>query len=838
MTAPSRRALAGHRYATLAYAVVTVVLAWASLRVVWGSSRFDLVMIAGGVLGIVAAMVRLAPRGRLLGPAVLLLGYLALAVTLAIPGTPVDGAGWWRTLREVVVGPVVGWKDVVTLPTPLGEYGATLVPAFALATLGAYGIVRIGAGSVRRWGAAAVVSAAVLVVAIAAGPAARRPLPWPAWVAARDADGALTASLLGLAGLTATVVWFRVRAAGERRAALENAGRGGQSRPVRVRVRTAARGGAAVALAAVAAMVAVSVALPVAADQPREVARTVVEPRLVIDAAASPLAAYRAAFADESFNAELLSVVVEAGEVERVRVATMPFYDGRTFSSSAPAGYSPLRFRHLPSPLRIAGDSATARITVAGLGGPWAPLPGVLGSVAFAGPRAAALPDTFYYAPDAASAVITADGGVAAGDVIIATAAADPAPALAAAGDSPARASIPSDVIPDSLRDWVDAQDVTRDGAGLATLVDTLRARGYLSHALTDQAAQGWSAALAGYSFVPSAAGHSYDRIDRLFTALNAREAELGGGTDAALVAAVGDDEQFAVATALLAAELGFPSRVVLGFRLQQTDPAGWTPAPCEGGICRGGNLSAWTEVQAASGEWIPVDVTPQHSRPPVASTVEQQDPEHPTATEPRRAEDIDAVAALKGRSGDESAPTDGAGAWLSGWARTVGAVALVLLLLLAAPAAILIAKAVRRGRRRRGTAAAVTEGGWDEYLDAAQDAGVAVPQRATRREIAGAFATANGTELAALADRATFTSDGVSVDDAERAWVLVAADRVELRKRRSWWRRLGTRLSTRSLLGRTPQPRTSRDGGVDAAGARWRAADRPSRQSATVGRR
>ena len=130
---PDRGAPPHHRAVTVAYALATVALAWASLRAVWGGGRFDLVMAVGALLGVGAALVTLHPRGRVAGPVLLVAGYLVAALTLAIPGVPAGLDGWLRTVREAVVGPVTGWKDVVTLPTPLGDYGATLVPALALA---------------------------------------------------------------------------------------------------------------------------------------------------------------------------------------------------------------------------------------------------------------------------------------------------------------------------------------------------------------------------------------------------------------------------------------------------------------------------------------------------------------------------------------------------------------------------------------------------------------------------------------------------------------------------------------------------------------------------------
>ena len=85
-------------------------------------------------------------------------------------------------------------------------------------------------------------------------------------------------------------------------------------------------------------------------------------------------------------------------------------------------------------------------------------------------------------------------------------------------------------------------------------------------------------ATLPGYSFKASASGHSLARIDALFARLLERETDPRAEASGNYVAAVGDDEQFAVATALVAAELGFPARVVVGARLSA--PGASTDAP------------------------------------------------------------------------------------------------------------------------------------------------------------------------------------------------------------------------------------------------------------------
>src|SRR5690606_24310818 len=117
------------------------------------------------------------------------------------------------------------------------------------------------------------------------------------------------------------------------------------------------------------------------------------------------------------------------------------------------------------------------------------------------------------------------------------------------------------------LKQWVAAHSRGDGGDALRGLVDLLRERGYLSHALAtpgNDEEPRWAVELAGYELQPSAAGHSLARIDQLFERLLEREQNVQSPSES-FVAAVGDDEQFAVAVALIAGELGFPSRVVIG---------------------------------------------------------------------------------------------------------------------------------------------------------------------------------------------------------------------------------------------------------------------------------
>src|SRR5690606_26838878 len=85
-----------------------------------------------------------------------------------------------------------------------------------------------------------------------------------------------------------------------------------------------------------------------------------------------------------------------------------------------------------------------------------------------------------------------------------------------------------------------------------------------------------------------SLSGHGMDRITALFTSRPM----------------IGDGEQYAVAAALMARELGFPARVVMGFQ-PTADPSSSAVT------VSGRDISAWIEVQASDGSWVTVDTTP-----------------------------------------------------------------------------------------------------------------------------------------------------------------------------------------------------------------------------------
>jgi hypothetical protein len=240
---------------------------------------------------------------------------------------------------------------------------------------------------------------------------------------------------------------------------------------------------------------------------------------------------------------------------------------------------------------------------------------------------------------------------------------------------------------------------------------------------------------------------------------------------------------------------------VVVGARLVGGDDG---VASCTGGVCRGGDMTAWTEVQASTGEWIPVDATPQHTVGVTETVVRQRDPENATDARPSAAQEVvppDPVQRDAAHAPAVKAPDDGpAQLWI---ALRVGGIALAALLILVGPLLVVIgAKAVRRrGRRSAPDTAARVVGGWDEFVDAAVDHGMPAPAGRTRVEFADEHATMHAATLAEVADRAVFADASPSDADADEFWRIVDAERRRLSASLPLVRRALAALSLRSFL-------------------------------------
>ncbi|GAB3603725.1 transglutaminase-like domain-containing protein [Microbacterium aureliae] len=797
----AERGAAGARViAGSAFAAATVLLAAASAWPVYRTGW--LAVTAGGAVAaavIVAAVTARLKWGGWATAAALLVVFAVLGVPLAVPSQATDPAGFARGLLDLGAGLVTGGKDLLTVDLPVGTYRNLLVPAFAVFLVGTCALLRLAWRPGRLAYAAVAVSIAMVAFGLLFG---SREVSDPL-VAAGVALPAPRETAIGAGTLVAGLLWLSWRSHDERMRALARAVEAGGLRTSRRssgadRRRTALGAGIVVA----ALVVAVAVVPFAARGTEREVLRAATGPEVALARAISPLVEYRSLFADDRADDVLFTVEAADGVLpQRVRLATLDDYDGTVFRAGGAAAAQDARYERVPARLDAGpGDPVEMTVTMNDSLGIWMPTAGRLGSVRFEGPRAAELADGFYYNPAAAAGVQTAGGGLAAGDVVHVEAVEPAVPDLAA---SAAPGVAAGDKTPDALRTWLERREADESGAALAGAVALLRDRGYLSHALSvGEEPAVWMTALEDYAFQPSAAGHSLARIEAMFTRLLEREADPRAAASGSYVAAVGDDEQFAVATALLARELGFPSRVVVGARLWTDDPG---LAVCEQGVCRAQDITAWTEVQDVDGTWVPVDVTPQHAQSPALEVTEQRDPENVTEVRPDAVEEVvppDSLQEDSGARGDDVAD-DGADLTALWAAVRAAAIGVLILLLVAGPfAVVLLAKAVRRRARRRAAGpVARVAGGWDEYVDAAVDAGRQAPARATRTELATAFATPAGTRLATAADRAVFSDVPLGDEDAAAFWRIVDDERRTLARAQGFWRRLAMTVSLRSFV-------------------------------------
>ncbi|WP_339350663.1 DUF3488 and transglutaminase-like domain-containing protein [Bifidobacterium indicum] len=357
--------------------------------------------------------------------------------------------------------------------------------------------------------------------------------------------------------------------------------------------------------------------------------------------------------------------------------------------------------------------------------------------------------------------------------------------------------SDPPDSLPQAAALMTSLQD--KPGTRALAIETRLHQDGWFSHGLEGD--------------YPSPSGHGDYRVSQLLQAQ----------------AMVGDSEQYASAMALLARQMGLPSRVVLGLipkdkqgdiskaRTRQ-DPDGGTTVDF-----RGGDVEAWVEINLAGLGWVPFYPTPQETKtpdknlnltPPNPKTLVRQPPP-PLVDPPRDDQRTNGRTRVGGQDADQTA---GPSLWtrfgplvgrVLAYSSPVWGVALLVLAILALKAWIL------NRARTKGSAEERIEQGWRQVGNLAWQSGLR-PQ-GTRREQArtigrdllgqSTFKAGRDTDrdklnrLCTLADRATFDNRRVSDQDALEYWRLTDQVRrsilVGLPRSRRW----RTRLSLRHLF-------------------------------------
>lgn len=677
---------------------LAVLAALTPLLPVYGGTVLLVPALGGVLVGVAVAVLSAWARWSTpVTTAVLVAATVLAGGPLATPDDALGGVlPTPASVVAVLRGSALGWKDVLTLQPPLGGSGWLLVPPYLLAVVGAGVAVRVALGRSRGAPAAALAPPVVLAAAVLLGTHT---------TVAPVAVGTATAAVL--------LVWASWRA-----------GRLRLRRPVALLLLVGLAAGAGLGTGAV-----------VGDQRDRYVLRDALIPPFDPRDYPSPLSAFRAYVKDDD-TVELFRVQ-GLPEGARVRLATFDRFDGVVWNvagdgSSRASG----EFRRVgetvseeaaarAAAVGASGDGGTrvdVEVQVAELGGVWLPTVGEAASVRFGDADAQS---RLRFNDATGAAVLT--GGLDAGltytlDAVI-PAEPDDERIGSAAGrdlDLPEPQAVPDAVVAaasDAVRDAETPVQVAR------ALEQALHEGGFFSHGLEDQ------------GDYPSLSGHGADRVATL----------LGGDL------MVGDDEQYASAMALMAREMGLPSRVVMGFAPGEDEAAEDTAAaaeadPAEPVVVTGADVTAWVEIAFEGYGWVTFDPTPPESQTPQDETdTSQADPEPQVAQPPPPPPDPvvppeDDTDQPQTRDGEDGAD------WPL-WQRIAVGVAAGsgLVLLLLAPFLVIAALKARRRRRRRRDPAPLRRvvGGWQEVLDLATDLRRDVDPVATRREGAHALRTA-----------------------------------------------------------------------------------------------
>ncbi len=539
-----------------------------------------------------------------------------------------------------------------------------------------------------------------------------------------------------------------------------------------VRTNTAAqrqRAGAALAILVLASGVAMVVGGGFANATDRYVLRDDVVPPLDLRTYPSPLTRYR--YYERNLKEKTLFTVSGLPEGGRVRLAAMDAYDGHVFSvDSATAMFLRVGDRiGVEEPSR----SRQVRFEIGDYSGVWLPGGGAVGGVDFDGPAADNLAAGLHYNADSGTLLTTA--GLSRGDAYdVLLTMPTPASDERLAKDSVAvEHPVGSVTVPDSVAgitsDFVEAGESQIDQ--LRKLESKFREVGFYSSESS-----------------VSLPGHFAGRLTKLFS-----ESKM-----------VGDDEQYAAAMALMLRQLGYPSRVVLGFYPEEPSTAATV-------ALTGNDAHVWVEVLFEDAGWVVFDPTPDRDKTPDTKVPKPDEVPQPQVLpppeppeEPVEAPDdrTDEARTTEKEKRDLTLPRPVRVALLAVAGGGLVATPFVLIALL---------KTRRRSRRRRtGRTADRISGGWAEILDTADDLGVRTTPGLTRLETAraleGPFPAAGPVLVAERVDSHVFGECDPESADVDETWVHVDRLRTAMRRSVHPVRRLRAYFSLRSLWTRRPR--------------------------------
>jgi len=748
------------------FLLVLVLLGLLGFATSFDSPRYLVLGLLGTVLGLLLAHLSNVLRWHwtvpLLAAAAL---YLILGGALALPDGLLAGfipsVATFSALLSLLIG---GWKELLTTLAPLPGDSAQVVLVYLIGLVAGAAGFSVARRSRSTW-TAAVIPFGVLAASILLG---------------TNDPAAVLAQGLGFAAVC--FGWLTLRA--QRRRRLVGTG---AANLVRVGL------GIGVLVVAIGGGLVLGPVITGGQQPDRVILRSYVQPPVELPSYTSPLVGFpkyssnvpeRKRFYDE----ELVSMTSSA-PVPLLRFEVLDSYSGIAWSATAGGGGSAMTaFQRMGSslPNQPAGGIVEAKVTIAGAYAaipelaPWVPSMGQAKAISFAGDNAAFHLRSFRFNLSTGQGLVPES--LRAGDQVLLSGV--PTPEIGEGelvpGGTPALSSSDSDFIASFLGKLIPDTKASA-GAQLRQAMASM-ANGYFSDGTKPKE-------------LNHASGHDQRRLANFLA-----EDDL-----------IGSDEQYAATLGLVAARLGFPSRVVFGAVV----PAG--------GVVKGKDVHAWVEVQVEGGGWAAI---PPSSFIPTRSPDEIQQKKNrdaaPTIVPPPNP--IRPPSTFE--SWFEFDP--GLLGSASGWDRFLQ-VLLLILRWVGPPVAamalivggILGAKALRRRRRRtKGAVTARIAGGWREAIDHARDLGHVVPLAATRQEQVLALGRAELVDLAVVADRAIFGPGDPTEESVNAYWEQVEAVRAQLSQTVGRGRRWVARLSLRTLL---PARLAERADGLRLSALPWR---------------
>ncbi len=693
----------------------------------------------GAVIGLVLAFVSASLRWSWLEVfAATLVSYLLFGGALALPKTTIAGlVPTLDTLQRLVPLTAFAWRDLLTVSLPASLFsGPAVVPYLAALVASVVG----GSVALRtsRRGWALVPAGALLLVGIL-------------WGLHRAPLAAFLGAGFGAVGL-AWLSWSaRQKATADASDLLGLEGMSGAARRSFV---------PAAVIVLVATALAVGSAL-VLVPQQRFVLRDVLQPPLDLHQYASPLTLFRSY--ERDLHDETLMTVTGVPSGARVRLAALDAYDGVVYNvDEASAAYVRVGST-IGQELDLPGQPVTVGVSIHKYAGVWLPGGGDLRGITF---TSSLYDETVYYNRTSGTALTTS--GVTDGDAYDVSLVPPVSPAVNDVSGRPlARVTLPSPTnVPESVT--TKAQDFVGSASTpyevVSKLAKEFQTRGFYSNGSDGK----------------SLSGHTAARIGTLLTAKQM----------------IGDDEQYAVAMALMCRQLGIPARVVMGFYPKPGSGSTWT--------ITGADAHVWVEVAFDQVGWVSFDPTPDRSKTPDTDVPQPKTDPKPQVLPPPQHQDTSRDNTKDIIDDPNTKKNQGQPTWLRwllGIGTAVGGAALV-----ASPFILIVALKRKRRTRRLADESAPdrAHGGWLELVDCATDLGSTIEPRATRREesvqIDLAFAQAGSVAVAERIDAAVFGESDPSDDEVAAVWAEVDSVLGRMATDVPRWRRAVAIVSPRSL--------------------------------------